>query len=769
MNDIDREDTKPIKVLSEINDEPMTRVKKNSDIDNESSVSRSEKYKDVDEEVLETTEEEKAEEALAEKNIEEAEALLAEEKKEDEETEEPAKEENSEKGIKKLITKFKALPKGAKIGIIIGIIILIIGIIVGILLLTKKDNKVEEKQPDVIEEAPVIVDNFYYKNGYLYFLDDSENEIGSYECANKDADLCYVAFNNYRDSFDSAATVDQDGIDVPQRMPIFNDNYVFINDNSNEKDEKVVMYSITSGKEIDTYKTVKSYDSGYIVYSSLSNNQYGLLKIEGDSVSDLIKPIYNYLGMIDGREEILALSSKGYVLINDRGKELSSPLASNLEIKQYSDSLIVAKSGGDYSVYNYKGDLLADSYTFATVVDNYMGLVDSNNKLYIRDFENNKMNEEGISLKNKEYVLTYVYNEDNSLDKAKQSFSLELKDEVLAVAIYPSDFKDPNYTNLDYNIIYTNKKYNMMNYFDGKLYFYKDEGKTELIGSYTCNNKNTIGNNNELTSCNVAKEASYEDNESYTNTLNKDFTIPMIHNRFVFIGDGKGTTVLYDLADNKTLGTYESVSTYVDSIDSKFTNVDKDIVFTALNKKGKYGMVSLTSSGASAKIRFDYNKLEKFSNNYILAQNSENKWLLIYGNTDSTSVAYDYKIQKITSDKAYFKVGSGDKYYIYNATGAKVVNSDFKYINMYPTYFIGVNSSNELYLYDYTGKKLTNEAIKVNGTSCSIGEFATATISGNSYTINYCSNGSSYETKKIDNTPISDPKKEEPKEEEKEQ
>ena len=180
-------------------------------------------------------------------------------------------------------------------------------------------------------------------------------------------------------------------------------------------------------------------------------------------------------------------------------------------------------------------------------------------------------------------------------------------------------------------------------------------------------------------------------------------------------------------------------------------------------------MVSLTSSGASAKIRFDYNKLEKFSNNYILAQNSENKWLLIYGNTDSTSVAYDYKIQKITSDKAYFKVGSGDKYYIYNATGAKVVNSDFKYINMYPTYFIGVNSSNELYLYDYTGKKLTNEAIKVNGTSCSIGEFATATISGNSYTINYCSNGSSYETKKIDNTPISDPKKEEPKEEEKEQ
>ena len=379
MNDIDREDTKPIKVLSEINDEPMTRVKKNSDIDNESSVSRSEKYKDVDEEVLETTEEEKAEEALAEKNIEEAEALLAEEKKE-EALEEPAKEENSEKGIKKLITKFKALPKGAKIGIIIGIIILIIGIIVGILLLTKKDNKVEEKQPDVIEEAPVIVDNFYYKNGYLYFLDDSENEIGSYECANKDADLCYVAFNNYRDSFDSAATVDQDGKDVPQRMPIFNDNYVFINDNSNEKDEKVVMYSITSGKEIDTYKTVKSYDSGYIVYSSLSNNQYGLLKIEGDSVSDLIKPIYNYLGMIDGREEILALSSKGYVLINDRGKELSSPLASNLEIKQYSDSLIVAKSGGDYSVYNYKGDLLADSYTFATVVDNYMGLVDSNNK-----------------------------------------------------------------------------------------------------------------------------------------------------------------------------------------------------------------------------------------------------------------------------------------------------------------------------------------------------------------------------------------------------
>ncbi len=745
MNDYDNENTKPIKVLSELNDDIQTRTEKNSDILEEDTLSREEKYKEVNGDTKEfVTEEEKAEEALAEKNINEAEALL---EKEEEAKKTDDNEENS-KGIKKLIKKFKALPKKKKVLIIIGGILIIVLIITLIVMLLLPKDK-EDKKEEVKEEAPVIVDNFYYKDGNLHFLDSSEKEIGTYECANKDENLCYVAFNEYRDSFNTAIIKDEDDKEILQRVPIYDDNYVFINDTKDEKTKNIVMYSINDNKEIDTYKNVKAYDDNYIVYET-TNGTYGLMQIDSSNISEKIKPVYNYLGMIDGKENLVALNSKGYYIVDSNGKELSSPLSSSLIVKDYSKNLIVVENSNSYNIYNYNGDLLANDCTYASVIDNYMALVDKNNKVYVRDYENNKLNEEGIALKNKEYIKTFIYDEDNKIKETKQSFYLEEKDSKLSVVVYPSDYKDPTYTSLDLNVVKTNKNYKMINYFDGKLYFYKDEAKTDLIGSYTCNNKNTIGNNGELTSCYNAKESSFEDNESYKGVNNDGKIAPMIYNKYVFVNDGNGTIVLYDLINNKTLGTYEKISTYSD-LDGTFTNIDKDVIFNALNKKGKYGMVSLTQSGASAYIKFDYNKLEKFSDGYVLAQNSENKWQILYNNNGSTSIAYDGKIQDLTSDKSYFKTKSGDKYNVYDIKGLKVKNtSDFKYVNLYDKYFIGITSDNKLAVYDYEGNKKT-ESITVTGTSCSIGEFATATPTGSGYNINYCSNGSSYTSKVLEN------------------
>lgn len=53
-----------------------------------------------------------------------------------------------------------------------------------------------------------------------------------------------------------------------------------------------------------------------------------------------------------------------------------------------------------------------------------------------------------------------------------------------------------------------NSNLDFVNYFDGKLYFYSDEDKENLIGKYTCKNKNDVtSKTTELTSCFVAKES----------------------------------------------------------------------------------------------------------------------------------------------------------------------------------------------------------------------------------------------------------------------
>ena len=101
-----------------------------------------------------------------------------------------------EKKKGKLKEKWQNLSKRTKIIIIVSSVIVLI--LIGVLLffcLRKKDEKPVDNIPDVILEE----DNYRYENGTLYFLDEDENDIGSYECENKDENTCYVAYLSNND------------------------------------------------------------------------------------------------------------------------------------------------------------------------------------------------------------------------------------------------------------------------------------------------------------------------------------------------------------------------------------------------------------------------------------------------------------------------------------------------------------------------------------------------------------------------------------------
>lgn len=278
MSDKDLENTKPIRVLSDLTNSRSDRLDTK-----DKDVSRSEKYEDVllDDEAK--IQEEIAEEALAEKNIALAEEIIHEEEKAKESSEESkSKKENKkelddendeiteEDGILgKLIVKWKSLTKKKKILFGVGaVVVLLLVIILIIFLILKLTDNVKEDGAEVeqpVDVIPVVVDNFYYKEGTLYFLDDNENEIGSYECKNKDEQLCYVETNEYQDSFDVAKLVDSVGATKSQRMEIYDDNYVFVYDNSSETGTEVILYSIKENKEINKYLDVKAFDDNYVI------------------------------------------------------------------------------------------------------------------------------------------------------------------------------------------------------------------------------------------------------------------------------------------------------------------------------------------------------------------------------------------------------------------------------------------------------------------------------------------------------------------------
>jgi hypothetical protein len=70
--------------------------------------------------------------------------------------------------------------------------LLFIGLIAGLVIFLLKNDKPEEEQ----EKEPVVIvekDNYRFENGSLILLDNEDNEIGKYECKNKEQDK--LSFN----------------------------------------------------------------------------------------------------------------------------------------------------------------------------------------------------------------------------------------------------------------------------------------------------------------------------------------------------------------------------------------------------------------------------------------------------------------------------------------------------------------------------------------------------------------------------------------------
>jgi len=706
MEDKNLEKTKPIKVL-----------------------------KDIEENEKEL--EEKHEEELAEKNINEAEKILEEEK--------------GKKKKEKPLVRFKkwwsTLDKKHKIlyGILGGLfLILLIMIIVLIVYLIVRNNKVENENPE--DTNPVLFDNYYYKNGSLYFLDSNGSEIGSYECTNKNEKLCYVAVNSYQDGMDITKSIDIDGNAKTEHVPIYNNNYVFIFDNEKETDKGLFLYSITNSNKVDDtiYNDIKAYSDNYLIISN-TEDKYGLYKVD-ENLTEIITPEYTFLTMKSDEDKLIALEDNGYVVINQKNETQSKAITQNAEIKNYNNYFVVTKEKGLYKIYKYstsKNEVLESDREFIDIQNEYYFYVE-NKELKVKDKDELKYNEDNIELVNTSYVKTLVYDSDNRLTETRISFSTEIKEDSIVIGVYDDNYEEPQYTNLSLYDAKINENYNYVNYFAGSLYFYRDEEKDELIGSYPCNNKNeTTSTKSKYNNCFIASDTVFEDNDMMNEGDEKRSALtPLINNRFVFIEDGENTIILYDIVSETTKSTYTSVNTYTESTNN-FTSISGSAYVTALNKKGKYGVIKIDGSSVTPQYVFNYNKIEKLGN-YFIALDTTNNWVFLSGNINGS---FTGKIMGYTSDLKYVKTKESNKYSVYTANGDKVGNDTYLYVELYSDFYAGVDSSRKLYVYDYEGNKLSSDSVTVGNYSFTRTSKPAFKVSknGSNYNVSVY-NGKSYDT-----------------------
>lgn len=556
---------------------------------------------------------------------------------------------NSNKRRKRSIKdKWNDLSKGTKAGIIISIILVVLfaaGIIIYVVLFN------EEEEIPVPKDEPVIIekDNYRYEDGKLVFLDINDKEIGSYECSVKDSEKCYLAKIDYtKDSFDRVKTINQSGSELSKNSKIYYNKYVFVYD-----EEKISLYNIESKEKELSLNVIKSYDTQKnLIVVENDESKYGLIEITEAGFNYLIRCSYDYLGIVNLELSYLVAQDKDdFYIVDSTGKKISENI--NAEIKSVNEKYIVAEKNNSYSLYDYKYEELISDYDYISLHNEVIALAQTN-RLYLVDSELNKLYEDGIRLENDNYVKKYVYDNNNRLIETLKSYEIEVKDNIAKIIIGNSE--------KEINIIEgkVSSKYTYLSYYDGKLYIYSDEEKQDILGTYTCNNKNNLTSvEDNLTNCSL-----YGTTEGISGIYN---------NHYVFISDNTtGSDLqyyLYDLKEKKNKGTYSSL----EFVKSGEINPNIKPIYTSSsyviaksgtgNNKGNYGVLEINGDKVAGKIEFKYESIT------------------------------------LKNDKYYIMVNINKLMSIYNKDFSKI-SSEFNYLEMYDKYYVGIKN-NKLNVYDY--------------------------------------------------------------------
>ncbi len=600
----------------------------------------------------------------------------------------------------KLVEKWKNLPKKTKIILIIlGSLVLVL--IVALILFFAFKNEMPTQQVIVQE------DNYRYENGYLILQDKDKNELGRYECQNKDENLCFVAYYTFETDLDKTKYVTEKDQTYLKRSIIYKNNFAFIQDGE-EKTNSLKLYNIKTNTIDKEFDLIKEYDEENVIVKK--DDKYGVINFLENALTK-IELEYEFLGYYGYDENLIYAVKDEYGIMDISQKNLASKIKN--PIKAYNDKYIVTASTSGYEVYDYSAKKIKiDDANYIELIEDYF-IVINNGKLYIYDNTGSQLNKDGIDLDSSVYQKVVVVDDAGKVVEEKEAYQVIKDEDKITIKV------KENETIINVLESKINNSLDYISYIDGKLYFYSDKEKTSLIGKYTCENKNNVSKEDKVfNNCFISEESKLIERKTNGDTG----YLPIYNNRFVFIKDeqtGAATKniVFYDLKLNKSLSNYVQVDTGFYS-KSGYVNmaVSDDVMVIAKKADNVLIAFKIESSGVDTIIRNNYNAKEiKYLNEYLLAKYSDGTYHLfkldgieITKNISTTNEIVNYYTN-------YIVVKNADKYQIYNTETGKIISDEFNYLDLSNSYYVGIKD-NKLNIYNYTSKnKLLCQDIQIEG------------------------------------------------------
>lgn len=195
---------------------------------------------------------------------------------------------------------------------------------------------------------------------------------------------------SYLDEIDKHVDIKTDGKRTSiGTFKIANKDYTFI-----LKDNTVYLHSVVDNLNILDYQAIKFYNS-YIENNLLivkRNDKWGVINL--NSLQPVISPEYEYLGLIDDEKDtvlnaniFIGLKNDFYSLykLEDSFNKISADFKNIIYTYNNNQKVIITVNDNQYKVYDYNGNNLLENYeiTKASITNNYLAIIDSQNNLYL--------------------------------------------------------------------------------------------------------------------------------------------------------------------------------------------------------------------------------------------------------------------------------------------------------------------------------------------------------------------------------------------------
>ena len=583
------------------------------------------------------------------------------------------------------------------IGLIVVIILLLSVLIYFVFFYKKDDNKEDNKQPVVLK-----MNNYVYTDGILTFLDNNDNEVGSYECSVKDKEKCYLGVQSKEEILDVVKHVYEDKSLVDFYLPYYN-NLVFVYD-----DEVYKLYDMEKNEVIKEFLSIKD-AGGKNLIAENSDNKFAVINLENE-YKEVTGFSYDYIGYNGSSDGIYSFKKDGYNgILNEDGEESVTKVSG--DITNYNDRYYVIGS----KLYNYKKEVLIEDVNVIKLYGEYIFAI--SNVVIPYDEDLNKLSELGVEVTTGTDLNDYViYNKGLQLIKEDNLIDYKIDDKYIEI--------DKKKINVFEGIV--SSKYKYVSYYDGILYYYDSEDKTNFIGMYECSNKNNIKSSDDvLTSCGPASDVNL-----MVQTEEEALLIPTFYDNYAFITDTKPRVTkpninLYDFGNGKTIVSYRFVDA-LDTIDADQRDIKKNSKVLLKNTKDGelLGIINIKDDKVEPFIPFNYKTITMFNEEYYLGVTSSGvKAMYDLNGNAILKEDVNFKNEILEFDGSNILSSINGKKQIFKVDGT-IVSDTFKDIKMYKDIYVGINSKEKISIYTYNDKSvnLLNEDKDIEYTSFKVKE-----------------------------------------------